>query len=403
MTTDTTRLPEKLQAIDGKVLTPLVRKLFGSDAVEVLNWQIYPIQFGIINPITVGIFRFKGTAQHHNTPMPWSMVLKILQSPEMFPEEVRLGQNSLFNMQRELSVYHSDLSTALPECIVMPRFFGMIEQPDNTAWLWIEDIQDFFPSPPGWPVERYALAGRHLGIFNGRYLTKLPLPDYPWLSRGFLRTGIPFLMNFVGINSMLLDSAIWENPFVRCAYPKPVAERFLNLVAKSTLLVGMVERLPQVLCHLDVNCGNLFSRHNKNGYDQTVIIDWSFCGINAVGVELGQLIWGSIPSRFSISEITRLEGMVYENYLAGLREAGWNGDKTIVRFGYLTQAFCNLGIFRMYWNLNLALDPTRQALLEQVQHRPITEILEEEGAAVYSLIDRGEEAVQLLDKVAALL
>jgi hypothetical protein len=32
---------------------------------------------------------------------------------------------------------------------------------------------------PDWPLERYGLAARHLGQFNGRYLTGTPLPQHP--------------------------------------------------------------------------------------------------------------------------------------------------------------------------------------------------------------------------------
>src|SRR3954447_8243536 len=103
--TDTTMLPEKLQAIDRALLTPLVRQLFRSEAVEVLDWHLTPIQFGIINPLTFGIFRISGTANDNHAILSWTMVLKILQPAVMLPLEVWQPQNSLFSMNRELSAY----------------------------------------------------------------------------------------------------------------------------------------------------------------------------------------------------------------------------------------------------------------------------------------------------------
>ncbi len=95
--------------------------------------------------------------------------------------------------------------------------------------------------------------------------------------------------------------------------------------------------------------------------------------------------------------------MVLENYLAGLGEAGWESNKTIVRFGYLSQTFYNVGIIRMGRVLKLALDEAQHSRLEQQQQHSISQLLAVEGAAVYSLIERGEEALRLLDTVAALL
>jgi hypothetical protein len=53
--------------------------------------------------------------------------------------------------------------------------------------------------------------------------------------------------------------------------------------------------------------------------------------------------------------------------------------------------------------LDLTFDKAQQAKLEAAQHRPITEILAEEGVTINSLVDRGEEALRLLDTVSALL
>ncbi len=244
-------------------------------------------------------------------------------------------------------------------------------------------------------------------IFGSSRMTEvankgLPLPNYPWLTIKFLRGWVRYFTDETQLQ-IVRDPVTWQHPLVQCAFPTPIGERFLKLVAKSNLLVDMVERLPQVFCHMDANCGNLFARRDVDGHDQTVLIDWALTGFNGVGCELGQLIWGSIPKRVLKCEAGRLEALVFENYLVGLREAGWYGDETIVRFGYMAYLFCNLGTIRMGRILALALDEAQHSKLEEEQHRPITGILEEEGATLYSLLDRGEEALGMLDKVSALL
>ncbi|MDB5079095.1 MAG: hypothetical protein JWP00_1019 [Chloroflexi bacterium] len=398
--TETSILTNSLPALDRAHLTPLVRELSGSNSLEILDWQINPIKFTIVNPITAGLFRISGTAQENTTISQWSMVLKILHPSAELPEKFWGSVNSAVYLKRELLVYRSELKASLPAGLEMPRLLGVLELPDNTEWLWIEDIIDCYPS--GWPLERYGLAGRHLGLFNGRYLTGLPLPDYAWLTRQFLRGWVGFFTDAPRMQRVR-DPATWDKLLVRAAFPTPIGERFLNLVAKSDLLIDMVERLPQVFCHMDANCGNLLARRDAEGHDQTVLIDWALTGLNGVGCELGQLIWGAIPNRVLNRDAGQLESLAFENYMAGLHEAGWSGDATIVRFGYLAYLFCVLGILRMGRCLDLAFDEAQHAILEEKQHRPITGILADEGETVCSLVVRGEEAFRLLDTVSAML
>lgn len=398
---DTTTRPQQLQAVNQAQLSPLVRQLFDSDGVEVIDWQIEPIKYDQVNPFTIGLFRVRGTAQVSSAVKPWSMVLKIVHGPPEMPEAAWNAPDSFLYLQRESLTYRSDIRASLPECIGMPRCFEATEQAGNTYWLWIEDLRDCYPA--GWPLERYALAARHLGIFNGGFLTGLTLPDYPWLIRHIQRSFVPLFANETMLQR-LRDPATWEQPLIRCAFPTPIGERFLALVAKSSLLADMVDRLPQILCHHDANSANMFARCNADGQDQTILIDWSFTGINAVGNDLGQMIWADIPKLASHSAHSRFETVVFENYLAGLREAGWQGDETIVRFGYLAAAACGQGIFRMSRILGLALDEAPPANLEQAQEQlQVRELLAEWGGLIYGLMDRGEEALRLLDKVGALL
>src|SRR5215210_8024163 len=96
--TNTTMLSEQLQAIDRALLTPLVQQFFSSDAVEVLDWHIEPIKFNIVNPLTVGLYRFSGTAQQYNTVRLWSMVLKIMHPQAFVPEALWKAPDSIFYM-----------------------------------------------------------------------------------------------------------------------------------------------------------------------------------------------------------------------------------------------------------------------------------------------------------------
>ena len=64
------------------------------------------------------------------------------------------------------------------------------EHPNDEWRIWLEDIQE---TPKTWTVERHGIAARHLGQFNGAYLTGRPLPaEQPWLYRGRAREWIEF-------------------------------------------------------------------------------------------------------------------------------------------------------------------------------------------------------------------
>jgi hypothetical protein len=74
---------------------------------------------------------------------------------------------------------------------------------------------------------------------------------------------------------------------------------------------------------------------SESGEDRTVAIDWSFVGTAPAGQELAILMGGShIWLDADPTEIGSLSERAFRAYLEGLREAGWRGDKQLVRFAY---------------------------------------------------------------------
>jgi len=54
--------------------------------------------------------------------------------------------------------------------------------------LWLEDLAD--GDGGGWAVERFGLVARGLGRLGGAYAGGRPVPDWPWLSQGFLASWV---------------------------------------------------------------------------------------------------------------------------------------------------------------------------------------------------------------------
>jgi hypothetical protein len=87
--------------------------------------------------------------------------------------------------QREALAYQSGLLAGLPCGIAAPRCYAASQEAAGETWLWLEEVQDSLGKP--WPLEHYREIARCLGCANGIYPAGRPLPDQPWLTRGWLR------------------------------------------------------------------------------------------------------------------------------------------------------------------------------------------------------------------------
>jgi hypothetical protein len=371
--------------IDRTTVTPLVRQVLRSEAVEIVDWHTTPLNFQGGGSTWRSVYRVAGTGLDSGKVVTWSLILKVLRG--------RLHAVSLGNEEtqwaywkREALVYRAGLLDDLPDGLAAPRCFGVVEYPSEVLWIWLEELVDTMGAP--WPLVRYGLAARHLGGFNGAYLAGRPMPAYPWLSRDWLRSrtasvakGMPFLQ----------CSSTWEHPLVRRAFPPPVVGRLLRLFEERETFLWALARLPQTHCHFDAWHGNLFAGRAPDGREQTVAIDWAFVGPGAVGEEISLLVWASLQDfKIELADAARLEESVLQNYLEGLHEAGWRGDPRLVRFGYIVNAALQWGIFPEY--LSDALDESRHAALEQSLGLPIEAIVERSAAVTSLLLERAAEA-----------
>jgi hypothetical protein len=154
--------PHRLQAINQTTLTPLVRQALGNDTLVVTTWTYQPIYGGA--GLFAHIYRVAGTAQVEDQLVPWSLILKVSQAA--------LGSSdptSTWYWKREALVYQSGFLAQLAGGLVASRCYAVHEPTEGEVWVWLEELQD--ADGPHWSLERYGLAARHLGVFNGRYLT----------------------------------------------------------------------------------------------------------------------------------------------------------------------------------------------------------------------------------------
>jgi hypothetical protein len=315
-------IEEQLQAIDGTTLTPLVKRALDREDVRVADWRSQPIYGGV--EMGSSLYRFSGGAQAAGAVIPWTLILKIVQAP---PGENGDPQGVKY-WKREALAYRSGLLSSLPGDLAAPRCYEAIEHPGGAYWVWMQDIQDDVGDT--WPLEHYRTVARCLGQFNGAYLMGQPLPTHPWLTRKWLRQYVEQAAPAV---ALLLDSM--DHPLIRRALPGLDVEFIQRTWNERYAIFEAIERLPQTFCHLDAFRRNLFSRRTVEGSNQVVAVDWSYMGIASVGEELAPLVGASIGFYAVMpADALRLEQIVLEGYLAGLSDAGWQGNPDLVRFSY---------------------------------------------------------------------
>ena len=384
-------VPSAYPPIDQATLTTVVRRLLGRANVQLGEWQAKPIAHHIINNVTAGLQRIVGVASDRNENFSWSVILKILH---LKPEDSAAIFNSSQDpthwnyWQREALAYTSGILDNLTDDLVAPRCFATNEPSANVVWLWLEDIQGI----PGtaWSLERFGLAARHLGYLQGTYALTQSLPNEPWLSRDWHRTWVSNI-DYTA-NEELRELSASGHPLLKGLFTSTDCDRMMRLWSDRNLLFDAVDQAPRTLCHFDISPNNLFARHNAQGNDQTVIIDWSFVGHGVLGMDIVNFILDSVFLMFvDGSLLIPLEQLVFAEYLAGLRSAGWNGDQRVVRFVYAAVAALHFGLLggRL---LKLLQNQSRHSWLEQRFGQSIDQIITSRAIAITHALDLAEQA-----------
>jgi hypothetical protein len=234
--------------------------------------------------------------------------------------------------------------------------------------LWLEDIQE---QPAGvWSLERFALAGRHLGRFNGQYLARR-VPNYPWLNRDFLRAradlNVPFWARLEELR---------RHPMFGVVFPGDAGERTLALFRERYMFLDALDRLPQTLVHHDADRRNLLASDKPGVPEQTIAIDWAYTGIGPIGADAAALVVSSVLWGRGVapSDLPELDSRVFEGYLLGLSDAGWHGDPSLARLGYAATAAIRYGAAAGVLR-NLDADEARREALARAVGRPFEDVM----------------------------
>ena len=354
-----------LPGLDSATLEPLVRSLLGKPtAVVEAGWSCRPLGGGAGEGL--GLYRVTGSASVGAASHPWALVVKVGAATN------GTDPSAWDYPAREGLAYGSGLLAALPRGLAAPRCLAVAAQPDGTSRLWLEAVADVHPGP--WPRARYAEVARHLGRFNGAYLAGVPLPDQPWLSPGWLRDFIAPSAPFVRELGTLAGPD--GPPLLQRLYPPSAVREIERLWEERELFLTALDRLPQTFCHQDAFRRNLLLRAGSAG-EELVAVDWAYSGRGAVGEDLEQLVMGSLFF-FEVEGATpqELDAVCFAGYVAGLREAGWDGDERLVRLGYTAAIALRHTVALLHLLCPALADPAPHPSAEELFGRSAEAVLE---------------------------
>lgn len=305
-----------------------------------------------------GIFRISGSGFDRGETVCWSLILKILVPPADLSARAIYAPDGFAYWRREADALASGLLDDLAPGLRAPHCYGVIEQPDGSLWLWMEEVEKH---PDTWNVSRFGETARLLGRWQGQYLMGKSLPKASWL------TPTSWNRDFVEENAATIEllKHSLEKPWVRYAYPEDKLEELLWAWEEREVFYGALERLPQVFCHRDV-----FGRNLMDWQGEMVLIDWTYAGIGAVGEELTPLVQATYLWR-EVSEgvFQALEKGILTAYLEGLRELGWQGDAELVRLGYAASSALRYTIGTIRFGFLRLLDEHASPEVEDEQSR----------------------------------
>ena len=352
----------ELQWLSIDDLTTPLRRMTGARHLDVTSWAMTRLVGG--GGEGIGVWRITGQALLDDMPGTWSLVVKGCTIPA---DDADPGA---FNWpQREMELYRSGVIADLPGGIRAPTCYGSLRRDDGSIWVWLEDITGDTVGPQ--TMDDYAAVSRRLGQFNGAYLNGVPLPRHRALATDWVRKWVEATEP-----SLALLAREADHPLVRQVYVPDVVETYLRLWERRHDLLDWLDRMPRTFCHEDAFQRNIFMRKRDGAVDDVILIDWSFTGVGAVGEEMSAMVMASVVFQETpLETIEELQDTVLDAYIAGLRDAGWDGNPRDVRNSYLVATLLRYGVGAIRVFLAILLGTWPHADVEQIVGRPFHELV----------------------------
>lgn len=311
--------------------------------VRVESASVQRLELPALNMTTGGLWRVHGDARIHGAHLPFSIVVKVLQSPLLWenisvvPEQLRGELVTHYPWRREALVYGSALASALPDGVRLPDVWDIVELDGDRVALWLEDV--FHVAPERWSADDFAHAARYLGCFAGSAAVRDL--ESGW-DRAMDAERLRYYLAGVGQHvyiPALLGEELWAHPAVAASVSPSVKAGLRWLARNAEDMVEELLTLPRFPSHGDACPQNLLmSGHGRSDHKSApnfTFIDWGLSGWNCAGFDLGQLLAGRVHAgTLDGRSLRELEQPCFTAYCEGLAAAGVSVDDTVVRRGH---------------------------------------------------------------------
>jgi Phosphotransferase enzyme family len=242
---------------------------------------------------------------------------------------------------REAAFYGSDLARSGWTGGVRAASCYAIDDHDDCRDLWLETV-DIPATLSVYAQAASGLARWQVAHTNNADTDKAGNTD-DWLARGWIPTHVS---RFGLDNERTLAHPAWPAAIGRGLDPD-LRDLVKERVTDPTEIRDRLREFPQVLTHHDFHHGNV----GTIGKD-VVIIDWAFVGWGPIGHDAGHLALDVVADLGDVSQVWQV---MQSAYCAGLEEAGWQGDLSVVRRSMVVSNKLRLG-----WNIDHVLSVADQ-------------------------------------------
>ncbi|MCW3794571.1 phosphotransferase [Paenibacillus sp. LS1] len=336
---------------DVEYLVRSVQKLLEEPDAVIQSWKAEPLNPGLLNFTTSGIYRIRGMATIVGASLSWSLILKCIRPDSAEKEDVTYHNY----WKREAEIFSSGLLDHLPGRIIAPRCFAIQDRPDQTIGLWMEDVSGHSKCNHVWPLDDWGWIAERIGEFHGAYLTGTSLPQQEWICPYWLKSWVRGCRQYApSIQEPKLESGrgdddtgargrhigVGDSVRYACGGSKQeqahsIWQWFNQYSGQMDKVINSLDPLPRVLSHQDLAQGNIFMPSERLDDSVLTLIDWQFMSISGVGEELGKLFGVNASfGHITAEDIFAAKEEVFNRYVHGLRTAGWMGDERLARYGY---------------------------------------------------------------------
>lgn len=331
---------------------------------------------------TIGIVRVSGSAKTNGGTKVWSSVVKIID-----PNVDEGNAARWVSIEIEQQVYEQNLFGSDDDLFRPAKSYLVETKADDIRVLWLEDLSGAIQPP--WDFGSYQHAANHLGSFNGRHANSL--------------NQLPFAVNndlyIKRWGNMDFESRAVEleeqkhSKVVREAYQDTPIQSAAEFASLTNQIFDRARSVSHGLAFGDSHARNMFPSES-----QTVGIDWAALGNDPVGVDIGVLIGSGMT--FGVEEaqmVAEAERDIYDSYVSGLRNTGWDGDMDHLRIGFFGQFAGYMATISAVVSNMSDYEGDRREWVENRFGVPLDEIPRQLAPAIALLPKYVEELKALLD------